>query len=335
MSLRTYILSRVLMTIPMILLLLTIVFVVLRVLPGDPVLTLQGRNIPEEILQAERHRLGLDKPIFVQYVDYLAKLLQGDFGESHIGGESIAGQLLHRLPATIELAIASMIVAVVVGVLLGIQAAHRRDSLFDQGAKLYGMFIYSVPVFFLGLVLQVVFSKSLGWLPVAGRLDPLLRVDGVTGFVLVDTLLASNYEAFADALSRLILPTVTLGLYLSGIFLRISRVHMIETLREDFVTAARARGLKERTVLYRYGFRNALIPTVTILGLQFAALLAGAVLTETTFSWPGIGLYLFQSIGFRDYNAIQGGIVVYALLVALTSLIVDVAYAWIDPRIRY
>ncbi len=319
----------------MVLILFTLVFIVLRVLPGDPVAALEGRNIPEALLAARRHELGLDKPLYVQYVDYLSNLFRGDFGRSLVGSALIADQLILKLPATLELAIASMVVAVLVGIIMGATAAYRRNSLIDHGFKLYGMVIFSIPVFFLGLLFQLFFGLVLGLFPIGLRQSPLVEVQSVTGFIIIDSIITGNSAAAVDALHHLLLPSLTLGLYLSGIFVRISRVHMIETLRQDYVVAARARGLTERIVLYRYGLRNALIPVITLIGLQFAALLAGAVLTETTFSWPGIGSFLFQGILSRDYNAIQGAIVIYAGLVAVTSLAVDVVYAVVDPRIRY
>ena len=335
-SLRVYFVTRVLLSLPMIFILLSIIFLVLRVMPGDPVLAMLGDKAPMSQIQEMRHRLGIDRPLYVQFFDYLFNLLRGNLGNSLIWGRRpIAVEILEHFPATLELTIGSMIVMLLVGVFTGAQSAYRRDSPTDYGLRTFGILIYSIPIFWFGMVLQLIFGVYLKWLPIAGRIDPFLTPRGITGLYTVDSLLAGDILGFVSATQHLILPSLTLGLVLSGIFTRLTRVNMLDILRQDFVAAARARGLKENTVLYKYALRNAFIPILTMIGLQFALLLAGAVLTETTFSWPGMGSYLIERISYRDFPAIQGAVVFFAALVAAVSVAVDMIYAYLDPRIRY
>jgi peptide/nickel transport system permease protein len=320
----------------MIIILLSIIFIVLRVMPGDPVLAMLGDKAPMQQVEAMRHQLGLDRPLYIQFLDYVSNLARGDFGNSLIWGKRLViVEIFEHFPATLELTIASMIVMLLVGVLTGAQAAYRRNSLADYSLRTYGIVIYALPIFWFGMILQLIFGVYLKWLPIAGRIDPLLSPRGVTGLYTIDSLIAGNLLGFVSAVQHLILPSLTLGLVLSGIFTRLTRVHMLDVLRQDFVTAARARGLKENTVLYKHALKNAFIPILTMIGLQFALLLAGAVLTESTFSWPGMGSYLVERISYRDFPAIQGAVVFFAVLVAAVSVTVDMVYAFLDPRIRY
>jgi len=334
-SLKTYLLARVLLAIPMVLILLTVVFVVLRIIPGDPVLTLLGGKAPIEVIEAKRHELGLDKPILIQYIDYLGNLLKGDLGKSLLTERPVLEELGDRLPATIELTIFGFILALVIGIFWGAEAARRHDSVFDVSARVYSIFIYSVPVFWLGMVLQLIFGVWLRVLPVAGRIPPLMEPKHITGLYTLDALFTANWESLKEAFRHLLLPGVTLGLIISSVFLRMVRGNMILTLSQDYTRAARARGIKEKSVVYRHALKNAMVPIMTVMGLQLALLFAGAVLTETTFSWPGIGTYLVQKIRYRDFMAVQGAIVIYAVMVVTISIIVDIINAWIDPRIRY
>jgi len=269
-------------------------------------------------------------------------LLHGNLGLSMAGAfEPVGPQTFSRFPATLELTVYSFIVAVIVGVLLGALGA-RKPGAADDSVKVFGILIYAFPVFFLGMILQLVFGIWLPILPVSGRLDPgviptYLSIGGhsfETGILTIDSLLSGNLPEFVDAVRHLILPATALGLVISGIFVRMTRANMMETMRADFVTAARARGLKERTVVYSYALRNALLPIVTIMGLQFALLLSGAILTETEFSILGLGSYLVDRINFRDYTAVQGTVVFLALVISSVSLIVDIMYAYLDPRVR-
>jgi len=343
MGLRSYIVTRVLLTIPMIMLLLSIVFLVVRVLPGDPVLLHFEKRATPEAMEAMRQKLGLDKPLPVQYFEYLAGLLQGDLGKSMQDFSSVGQQIFSAFPATLELTIYSMAVAVILGILLGVRASRSYNSPLDHSVRAFGVIMYAIPIFFLGMIFQIIFGIGLRWFPTGLRIHPAmeppygLNLGGLhisTGLYTVDSLLEGNVFKFLQALRYLFLPSLTLGLVLCGVFIRLTRSNMLETLRLDFVTAARARGLKERAVVYGYAFRNAFLPVLTMMGLQFAVLLGGAILTETTFSWPGLGRYMVDRINFRDYTAIQGAVVFFGLLVALVSLVVDILYAYLDPRIR-
>jgi peptide/nickel transport system permease protein len=332
-----YIITRVLLTIPMLFILLSLVFVVLRVMPGDPVSAMLGAHAPERIIEEKKEQLGLNRPIVVQYFAYLGQLAQLDLGESMIFKQRVSKPILEKLPATLELTITGMIFTLLIGVPLGSYAASRRRSGRDYAIRLYGNIVYCIPVFWMGLMLQLVFGVWLRWLPIAGRTGTRVfpSLFQRTGFYLLDTLISGNFGAFFDVVVHLLLPSITLGIVLSGVFVRLTRANMLDVLKADFVLAARARGLPERKVVYGHALKNAFIPILTMLGLQFAVLLAGAILTESTFSWPGMGRLLLERISLRDYPTIQGIIVMYALFVSLVSLIVDVTYAVIDPRVKY
>ena len=337
-SLRVYIITRILLTIPMLFILVTLVFFIMRVLPGDPVKAIIRPGAPQEYIDEIRHTLGLDRPLLVQYVDYLGDLVRLDLGTTlaPVRGRSVLQDLKDKFPATLELSLAAILVASLVGILTGVQSAYHRRSALDYSLRLYSIVIYTIPVFWLGLMLQLIFSVKLGWLPVYGRVDTLdMAPRTITGLYVVDSILTRNKESLINSLQHLILPALTLGLYLSGVFTRLTRSNMLDVLRQDFITAARARGIAERAVIYRHALKNAFIPVLTMMGLQFALLLAGAVLTESTFTWPGLGRLLVERIEYRDFPTVQGAVVFFAILVSLVSLIVDIIYAYLDPRIRY
>ncbi|NLH09613.1 MAG: ABC transporter permease [Chloroflexi bacterium] len=337
-GLRAYIVMRTLLTIPMVFILVTIIFFVMRIIPGDPVTSQLGPRGGPEARERMTRELGLDRPILVQYVDYITDVARLALGNALVFGQRpVADELSERLPATLELIVPSLLFAVGFGVLAGTFAADHRKQGVDYGLRLFSITAYSIPVFWLGLMLQVIFSLVLGWLPVAGRIDTSIgtTLQRHTNILVLDALITGNWPALWSALKHLILPTLSLGLILTGVFLRLSRINVIETLVEDFVLAARARGIRDSVVVYRHALFNALIPIVTLIGLQFSVLLAGAVLTETTFSWPGMGLYLVDRIGQRDYTAVQGVITIFALSVAIVSLLTDIVYAFLDPRVRY
>jgi peptide/nickel transport system permease protein len=345
MGLRSYIITRILLTIPTLLLLLSMVFIVIRVLPGDPAdLHFERKGDPQQVATM-KHILGLDKPLLEQYVDYIWGIIDINYflahGYPNLGksmqtlNEEVGGQVLSAFPATLELAIYSMIVACVIGILLGVVASKSYNSILDQIIRAFGTVTYAVPVFFLGIILQLIFGVYLHWFPTGLRISPSITPPAtVTGLYTIDSLLQGDIVRFVESVKALVLPSLTLGLILSGVFVRLTRTNMLETLRLDFVTAAKARGLTDSTVTYGYALRNAFLPILTMMGLQFAILLSGAILTETTFSWPGLGRYVFLSIASRDYTAIQGAVVIFGLFVALVSLIVDILYAYLDPRIR-
>lgn len=337
-SFRNFLITRLLLTIPMVLILMTMVFVIMRILPGDPVRSQLGPRVSEEQANQIRERLGLNRPLITQYGDFMWKMFTLDFGNAlTLGERPIRDELGERLPATIELTIPAMIFTALFGIFSGAYAAKARKTPQDYGIRLFSIAIYSIPVFVLGLLFQIVFAVRIPLFPIAGRMDPLLLTTfkTPTKFYVLDAIITANWPALWSALWYLVMPTVTLGLALSGVFIRLTRVNMIEILQADFITAGRARGLPEGRLVYQHALRNTFIPILTLIGLQFAALLAGAVLTETTFSWPGLGRYLFERITLRDYTAVQATIGVFAMLVAVITLIMDVLYAFIDPRIRY
>ncbi|NBD35608.1 MAG: ABC transporter permease subunit [Chloroflexi bacterium] len=337
-SFRNFIITRILLTIPMILILVTMVFLVMRVLPGDPIRSQLGPKVSEEQAAAIRERLGLNRPLYVQYFDFLWRMVRLDFGNALTQGERpIKDELGERLPATIELTVPAMAFTAIFGILSGAFAAKNRKKPIDYGIRMFSIIIYAIPVFFMGLLFQIIFSVRLPLLPLAGRMDTLLLRDfqPITNFYFIDALLQQDWAALRSLALHLIMPSVTLGLILTGPFIRLTRVNMIETLQADFITAGRARGLPENKLVYRHALRNTFIPILTLIGLQFALLLAGAVLTETTFSWPGMGRYLVKRIELRDYNAVQSVIAVFAMFVGGISVLVDILYAFVDPRIRY
>ncbi|BEP17418.1 ABC transporter permease [Pyrofollis japonicus] len=336
MGLARYVAVRAALIIPSVLILYTVAFIILRILPGNPILAVLGtKNIPPEQLAALEKQLGLDKPLYVQYFDYLWRALHGDFGQSLIvRGRPIAADLADRLPATIELAVAGLLVSLVLGLATGLVAGLRRDTKIDVAMRVYGALTYTLFIPWLGLLFQLVFAVWLHWLPVSGRIDPQVEVKTITGLYVLDSLLTGNWAALKSALAHIVLPALTLGIVLSGPYTRLLRNNLAVVLDSNFILAYRAHGVRERRITW-HAFRNAIIPVVTYAGLQFALLLGGAVLTETTFDWPGIGTYLVDKIQYRDYPAIQAVILVFALIVGLISLIVDIIYAYIDPRIRY
>jgi peptide/nickel transport system permease protein len=306
-------------------------------MPGDPVSALIGGHAPERVIQEQKEKLGLNRPLIIQYLDFLGELIRLDLGTSMVYNQKVTQPIMEKLPATLELTIFGMFFTLLIGVPLGAYAASKRRTGRDFGIRLYGIVFYCIPVFWMGLMLQLIFGVFLGWLPIAGRTGARVFASSFerTGFYIIDTLIRLDFAAFADVLVHLLLPSLTLGLVLSGVFVRLTRANMLDVLRSDYVLAARARGIPEGKVVYRHALKNAFIPILTMLGLQFAILLSGAILTETTFSWPGMGRLLVERIYLRDYPTVQGVIAVFAIMVSAISLIVDLVYAAIDPRVRY
>jgi peptide/nickel transport system permease protein len=336
-SLRTYLVTRVLLFIPQVLVILTIVFVLMRVAPGDPVsIALGGQRTPEQIAEL-RAAAGYDRPLIVQYWEYITGVVQLDLGQTIIDGRPVTQIFAVNGGATLTLTASALVIALLIGVPLGLVAGRFRDTPLDASLRVFGILTYAAPVFFLGLLFQLAFARGLGWLPSSSQASPLVlaRVQSRTNIFLVDALLAGDTAAFWNGVQHLVLPAVTLGLLLSGIFMRIVRVNLIQTLRGDYVEAARARGVAERRVVIQHAFRNAMVPFVTILGLQVALLLGGAILTEQTFNWNGIGTQLVRYLDARDYIAVQGIVTVFALAVVTASLLIDIINALIDPRVRY
>ena len=321
----------------MVFIVLTMVFLLMRVAPGDPISASLGGHAPPSQIEEIKQELGYDEPIYLQYAHYLGKIVRGDLGTTITDRRPVTDIVKDNGVATIELTFYAMIVAIVVGFTFGLLAGRYRDTWIDGTGRLFGIVIYAMPVFFLGLMAQLFFGTYLGWLPTSDRASPITQatIETHTGLYTVDTLINGDWDEFVDVVKHLILPAVTLGLVTAGIFIRLIRVNVIRTMKDDYIEAARARGIDERSVVYQHAFRNALVPVITVVGLTIALLLSGAVLTETTFNWPGLGHTLLTYLQNRDYAAVQGIIVVFALVVVLASLIIDFVNAYIDPRIRY
>jgi len=331
------VLTRLALAIPTVLILLTMVFLLMRVAPGDPIQAALGGRVSAEELDQRRAAAGLDKPLPEQYLEYLGDTFTLNLGTTINDDRKVTSIIVDNGSATLELTLAAFAVALVVGVSIGLAAGRYRDSAIDVGGRMFGIVIYAAPVFFTGFLAQLLFSNVLGWLPSSGRASPVVEfeLNQITHFYLIDTLISGNWSQFWDVFLHLIMPAVTLGLLVSGVLIRLVRVNLLQTMKGDYVEAARARGVPERRVVIHHAFRNALVPVVTVAGLQFAILLGGAVLTEQTFNWPGIGAELVRYLNERDYIAVQGIITVFALAVVVISLLIDLVNAFIDPRVRY
>jgi peptide/nickel transport system permease protein len=336
-SLQYYLLARLLLAPVMLWTIVTIVFLLMRATPGDPVDAIVGSRASAVIKDAMRVKLGLDQPLPVQYFNYLGKLLKFDLGESITSsGVAVTKIIGDHFPATIELAIGAITIAFVVGITIGVVAASKPGTGTEAFGRLFGVISYSLPIFWVGMLLQLVFSVGLGWFPLGGRFPSTSPPpDKIFGLYTIDSLLHFNLNQFFTSLYYLFLPCFTLGILLSGIFERIVRVNLKENLKSDYVEAARARGIPERQILLVHALKNSLIPVITVLGLTTASLLGGAVLTETTFSWPGLAGRLYEAISARDYPTIQGIMVFFAAIVVIASIVIDLINAWIDPRIKY
>jgi dipeptide transport system permease protein len=332
-----FLIRRAALTVPTFIALMFLTFVAIRLVPGDPVEVRPGeRGISPERLAQFRHELGLDQPVWKQFLDYIWQLLHGDFGTSVITQAPVLREFLTLFPATIELSLCAILFAIAIGVPAGVIAAVRRGSMFDHSLMGLALTGYSMPIFWWGLLLIMVVSEGWGLTPVSGRIDLInYYFEPVTGFMLIDSLLSDQEGAFWSALHHLILPTIVLGTIPLAVIARMTRSSMLEVLNEDYVRTARAKGLSPFRVIGLHALRNALIPVVTVIGLQTGTLLAGAVLTETIFSWPGVGKWLIESIFRRDYPALQGGIMLVSTVVILVNLTVDLLYAAINPRIRH
>jgi dipeptide transport system permease protein len=332
-----YFLRRIALTIPTFLALMFLTFVAIRLVPGDPVEVRTGEHgMSPERLSYFRHELGLDQPVWRQFLDYVWRLAHGDFGVSLSSQDKVLTEFLTLFPATLELSFFAMLFAIAIGVPAGALAAVKRGGFYDQALMTISLFGYSMPIFWWGLLLIMFVSVRLGLLPVSGRIDLITySFDQPTGFMTVDALLSGQPGAFLDALRHLILPAIVLGTVPMAIIARQTRSAMLEVLGEDYVRTARAKGLPPRRVIGLHALRNALIPVVTVLGLQVGTLFAGAVLTETIFSWPGVGKWMIDSISRRDYPSVQGGLVLIAAAVILVNLVVDLLYGLVNPRIRH
>ncbi len=331
-----FFLGRLLVLIPTFIGVSIIAFAFIRLLPGDPVMLMSGERVMDPARHAQiMHELGMDRPMIVQYLSYIGGILTGDFGTSIVTKQPIIRQFFALFPATLELSMCAIVFAIVLGIPAGVFAAIKRGSFFDQsvmGAALVG---YSMPIFWWGLLLIILFSGILRWTPVSGRIDLLYFFPSVTGFMLIDSLLSGQKGAFTSAVSHLILPAIVLGTIPLAVIARQTRSAMLEVLSEDYVRTARAKGLSPFRVVGIHALRNAMIPVITTIGLQVGVMLAGAILTETIFSWPGIGKWMVDSVFKRDYPVIQGGLLLIAAIIMIVNLLVDLTYGLVNPRIRY
>ncbi|MEL4179178.1 ABC transporter permease subunit [Roseateles sp. PN1] len=331
----TFLLKKLATLIPTLIGITLVAFGLIRLIPGDPIEVMMGeRRLDPEAHAALVQRMGLDQPLHVQYLDYISKLAQGDLGLSLVSREPVAKEFAVLFPATVELALAALLLAVSLGLLLGMLAGLKRGSLLDQGVMGVATVGYSMPVFWWGLILIMFFSVGLDWTPVSGRISIEYDVAPVTGFLLVDAWASGEPGAFQSACLHLLLPAMVLGTSTMAVVARMTRSSMLEVLREDYIRTARAKGLSPSRVVIIHALRNALIPVLTVVGMQTGSLLAGAVLTETIFSWPGIGKWLIDSIARRDYPVVQAGILISALTFIGVNLLVDILYGVVNPRIR-
>ena len=334
-----YVLLRLVLIIPTVFILVTVVFFLMR-LTGDPITAALGGRLPADQLAERVHEAGFDRPIFVQYFDYIWGVLRGDFGVTITDKRPVVEILLQYGSATLELALFALIVAFVISIPFGLVAAYKRDKWPDAVLRISAILAYATPIFFVGLLLKLVFSVWLGWLPVSGRAGTrteltMSGIDSPSGIYLLDAIRLGDGAAIGDVLWHAILPATALGLLTAGVFLRLIRTNVIGTLGQQYVTSGRSRGVSEYRLVTKHAFRPALIPIITVMGMQIALLLAGAVLTETTFEWKGLGFMLAEYLKARDFVAVQGIVVIIAVLVAVTNFVVDLVAAAIDPRVRY
>jgi peptide/nickel transport system permease protein len=332
---RRYAIRRSLTVVPVLLGVSVLVFSFVHMIPGDPALTMLGERATPEKVAEVRARLGLDRPIWQQYVLYFGNILHGDLGVSVVRGDPVTTDLLRRFPATVELALAAIVLAIAFGIPIGIGSAVWRNSLVDSLARLGALTGVSMPIFWLGLMLAWFFGVQLRVLPTGFRLESGTTFVPWTNFVMLDATLQGNWSALADALRHLVLPAVALATIPLAIIARMTRASMLDVLSREYIRTAEAKGLSRRAVILRHALRNALLPVLTVIGLQVGHLLAGAILTETIFSWPGIGLWVYEAIEARDYAIVQGASLFIAVIVVAVNLVTDLLYAAVDPRIKY
>lgn len=330
-----YVIKRLLTIVPVLLGVSMLVFGFVRLIPGDPATVMLGERATPENVARVREQLGLEKPIYEQYLIFAGNALRGDLGTSVLRGEPVTQEVIRRSPATIELSLGAIFVALVVGIPAGIISAVRRNSWFDTFSMLLALTGVSMPIFWLGLMLSFLFAVLLHLLPTGGRLDAGTEFATVTNLLLLDSLLKGNPKVFFEALRHLALPAIALGTIPMAIIARMTRSAMLEVLGQDYIRTAHAKGLHERAVVLRHALRNALLPVVTVIGLQVGILLSGAILTETVFAWPGIGRWLVDAINARDYPIVQGVTLFIATIFVVVNLTADILYAWVDPRIKF
>jgi dipeptide transport system permease protein len=328
--------KKFLLVIPTIIGASVIAFALIRFIPGDPVINLLGeRGGDPQVVAALREKFGLDRPIYEQYFNFVGRALQGDLGESIVSNRPVSEEFSDRFPATIELALAAILWSTLLGIPLGVLAAVKKNSFFDYSVIGVSLIGYSMPIFWWGLILVIFFSVGLGWFPVSGRIDVIYDIPFRTGFYLIDSWFTEDgKKAFASAFKHLVLPAIVLGTIPLAVLARMTRSSILEVLGEDFIRTARAKGLDQFRVIFIHALRNALIPVATVFGVLVGTLLTGAVLTETIFSWPGIGRWIVKSVEARDYPVIQAGVLYLSFIVVMVNLLVDISYLWINPKMR-
>jgi peptide/nickel transport system permease protein len=336
-SLARYIVVRTLLVIPMMLVVMTLVFILLRVAPGDPVSASVGGRLDPQVLAQKRAALGLDQPMYKQYFEYLGQVARGNFGTTISDNQPVINVVRDKGGATLMLTVGAFLVALVVGIPLGRIAGRRRDTALDSGIRLFGITTYAAPIFWVGVMLVAFVSAHFPSWPTYGiaSAQTTYEVPTHTHILIIDAIYAWDWPAVFDILQHMVLPCLVLGLLLVGVIIRLVRVNVIQAMRGDYVEAARARGIPESRVVRKHAFRNALVPVITVVGLQVALTLSGAILTETTFNWPGLGTALYNYLNLRDYTAVQGLVTFFAVVVVIVSLLVDVLNALVDPRVRY
>ena len=330
-----YTLKRLAMAIPVIWGIVTIVFVLMRVFSANPAYLMLGQRATADRVAEVTTYLGLDQPIWKQYIIYMKQLFQGDLGTSLFSNQPVMQELLERLPATIELALFSVLIASVVGITLGVICAVKQNSFTDRICQVGGLVGISLPRFWLGLMLIIAFAVNLKILPVSGRFDFMAQPKNITGFMILDSIITGDWKALGSTLRYLMLPGCSIAVSSVGTIMRYTRSTMLETIRQDYIRTARAKGLRERTVVVRHALKNALIPIVTVIGMELGGLFGGSVLTETIFAWPGVGKYVVDGINNSDYAVVQGGCMLVAIISVMMNLVVDLLYGTLDPRIRY
>jgi len=330
-----YIIKRLLQLAPVIIGVTLIAFSLIHIAPGDPARTMLGQHATQKEINEIREKYGLDEPIIVQYGLWLSGVVRGDLGRSIITNDLVINEISSRFPNTIELAVAAMLFAILIGGFAGIISASKQYSVTDYTVMGVALFGISMPVFWLGIILMMIFGVILGWLPIGGRIDLMIPFQRVTGFMIIDSIITLNLPALISSIKHLILPAVALGTIPMAMIARVTRSSMLEVLRQDFIRTERAKGLSERAVIYKHAVRNAMVPVVTVIGLNFGLLLAGAILTETVFSWPGLGRLVVEAVYERDYPLVVGCILIFAIVFVVVNLITDILYTYIDPRIKY
>jgi peptide/nickel transport system permease protein len=330
-----YIAKRLLQLIPVLLGVAIISFSLIHLAPGDPARTIAGEHASEQTIQTLREKYGLDRPLYVQFWRWFEQVLRGDFGRSIVSNEFVMKEILNRFPNTVELAFFSMLIAIVVGFVAGVISASKQYSFLDYTTMGVALFGVSMPVFWLGIMLMMIFGVFFRVLPIGGRIAADISLERITGLYIIDSLVRGNWKALGSTLKYLILPSVALATIPMATIARVTRSSMLEVLRQDFIRTERAKGLSERVVIYKHAVRNAMLPVITVIGLNFGLLLAGALLTETVFSWPGIGRYVVKAVQMRDYPVVQGCVLFFSFMFVIVNLITDLLYVLIDPRIKY